>query len=123
MGDSSNGAPLSARHERAEIDRLPLRTVIAACAFVAAGATSSADPALPVYGYVFTPPATAVQTPRILKIELNSDHLSPHGPIAIRVSTTPDVTSVVTGHGAISANSRGSHPASSRASRRCRGYT
>jgi hypothetical protein len=80
-----------------------LRPVVTACAFVAAGATSWADPTPPpVYAYVVTPPAPAVQTPRILKIELNSDHLTAHGPIAIRVSTTPDVTSVVTGHGAIS---------------------
>jgi hypothetical protein len=82
--------------------RLVLRPVLTALAFVATGATAPADPALPVYGYVFTPPAMAVQTPRILKVELNSDHLNAHGPIAIRVSTTPDVTTVVSGHGRMS---------------------
>jgi hypothetical protein len=38
-------------------------------------------------------------SPRIIKVELNSDHLRAGGPIAIRVTTTPDVIQVVTGHG------------------------
>jgi hypothetical protein len=35
----------------------------------------------------------------IRKVELNSDHLQAGGPIAIRVTTTPDVIQVVTGNG------------------------
>jgi hypothetical protein len=34
-----------------------------------------------------------------LKVELNSDQLKANGPIAIRVSTTADVVTVVTGNG------------------------
>jgi hypothetical protein len=52
----------------------------------------------PTYGYVFLPPATS-GTPRIRKVELNSDELHAGGTIAIRVTTTPDVVAVVTGSG------------------------
>jgi hypothetical protein len=61
-------------------------------------------PALPAfaddatYGYVFLPPPTA-GSPRIRKVELNSDELHAGGTIAIRVTTTPDVVAVVTGNG------------------------
>ncbi len=51
------------------------------------------------YGFAFTPPAPATGPPEILKIELNSDDLRAGGPIAIRVTTAPDVTTVVTGNG------------------------
>jgi hypothetical protein len=52
----------------------------------------------PTYAYTFSP-AVATGSPRIIKVELNSDHLHAGEPIAIRVTTTPDVTEVVTGHG------------------------
>jgi hypothetical protein len=51
------------------------------------------------YGFTFTPPAPVGGPAEILKIELNSDDLSAGGPIAIRVTTAPDVTQVVTGNG------------------------
>jgi hypothetical protein len=63
-----------------------------------------AAPAVPAfadsvaYGYVFLPPPTP-GSPRIRKVELNSDELHAGGTIAIRVTTTPDVVSVVTGNG------------------------
>jgi len=50
------------------------------------------------YGFVFLPPPTA-GTPRIRKVELNSDELHSGGTIAIRVTTSPDVVAVVTGSG------------------------
>jgi len=53
----------------------------------------------PTYGYVFTPSAPATGTPQILKVELNSSDLRAGGPIAIRVTTSPDVVKVVTGNG------------------------
>jgi hypothetical protein len=53
----------------------------------------------PTYGFSFAPPAPASGTAEILKIELNSDDLHAGGPIAIRVTTMPDVTQVVTGNG------------------------
>jgi hypothetical protein len=52
----------------------------------------------PIYTYTFTPPSVQ-GSPKISKIELNSDHLQAGGPIAIRVTTTPDVVQVVTGNG------------------------
>jgi hypothetical protein len=51
------------------------------------------------YGYTYTPPAPTPATPRIKKVELNSDELEAGGTIAIRVTTTADVVSVVTGSG------------------------
>lgn len=53
----------------------------------------------PAYAFSFAPPTPASGTAEILKIELNSDNLHAGGPIAIRVTTTPDVTQVVTGNG------------------------
>src|SRR5579871_5654709 len=71
-------------------------------ALAAAGIAFSLAPAAradaPAYGYTFTPEATT-GTPRILKVELNSDALKAGGPIAIRVTTTTDVTQVTTGNG------------------------
>jgi hypothetical protein len=61
-------------------------------------AIAAAQTPRPTYDFVLIPPPTT-GTPRILKVQLNSDHLSAHGPIAIRVSTTRDVVSVVTGRG------------------------
>jgi hypothetical protein len=73
----------------------------AAPAFAQTTPASDATPI--VYGYTFTPPATspetATGTPRFISIELNSDHLRAGGPIAIRVTTTPDVVKVTTGNG------------------------
>jgi hypothetical protein len=61
--------------------------------------TAPAQAPAPAYGYVFTPPAPATGSPQILKVELNSAVLRAGGPIAIRVTTTPDVARVVTGSG------------------------
>jgi hypothetical protein len=62
----------------------------------AASAAQTTPP--PTYTYTFTP-ASAQGSPKIRKVELNSDHLQAGGPIAIRVTTTPDVVQVVTGNG------------------------
>ena len=75
-----------------------------ASAFAQTPASSPSQAPVPdatpiVYGYTFTPPAPSAGTPRFLSIELNSDHLKAGGPIAIRVSTTPDVVKVTTGNG------------------------
>ena len=81
--------------------RTPLRSMyFAVCsAWVLAPAASSAQTTPPpTYAYTFTPAATQ-SSPRISKVELNSDHLQAGGPIAIRVTTTPDVIQVVTGNG------------------------
>jgi len=51
------------------------------------------------YGYTFTPPEPTPATPRIKKVELNSDELAAGGTIAIRVTTSADVVSVITGSG------------------------
>jgi hypothetical protein len=51
------------------------------------------------YGYSYVPPEPSPATPRIKKVELNSEELEAGGTIAIRVTTTPDVVSVVTGSG------------------------
>jgi len=61
-------------------------------------APGAAQPAADEYGYAFTPPASKAH-PRILKVELNSDHLKAGGPIDIRVTTTRDVVKVTTGNG------------------------
>jgi hypothetical protein len=65
------------------------------CALAPAASVAQATPQ-PTYAYTFTPAAVA-GSPRINKVELNSDHLQAGGPIAIRVTTTPDVVKVVTG--------------------------
>jgi hypothetical protein len=59
-------------------------------------ASAAQTPPPRTYGYSFIPPA-AEGSPRITKVELNSDHLRAGGPIAIRVTATPDVIQVVTG--------------------------
>src|SRR5271163_1006923 len=86
--------------------RLPTLTLalVALSALPAlAQATAPPTPAAPAtppkYGYTFTPPSPGTGTPQILKVELNSDHLHAGGPIAIRVTTTPDVVKVTTGNG------------------------
>ncbi len=72
---------------------------LAAICAIGTASRSGADPAsTPVYGYTYTPPA-ATGSPRILKIELNSTHLHADGQFDIRVTTTTDVTRVVTGNG------------------------
>ena len=63
-----------------------------------APSVARADTTAPTYGYVYTPPATTV-TPKIVKVELNSDHLQAGGPIDLRVTTSKDVVKVVVGHG------------------------
>jgi hypothetical protein len=68
-----------------------------ACALAPAASIGQTTPP-PTYAYTFTPPV-AEGSPRINKVELNSDHLQAGGPIAIRVTTTPDVIQVVTGNG------------------------
>jgi hypothetical protein len=81
--------------------RAPLRRMHFAFCFacVLAPAAPSAQTPLPIiYAYTFTP-AAAQSSPKIGKVELNSDHLRAGGPIAIRVTTTPDVIQVVTGNG------------------------
>ncbi len=80
-------------------DRALVRSTLFAlsCARVLAPAASAAQTTPPpTYTYTFTP-AAAEGSPRINKVELNSDHLQAGGPIAIRVTTTPDVIQVVTG--------------------------
>src|SRR5215472_17283798 len=77
--------------------RLP-RILLAAGWFALAPIGSSAETATLVYGYVVTPPPAAA-SPRILRVELNSDHLRAGGPIDLRVSTSPDVVSVCVGSG------------------------
>ncbi|HMD01607.1 MAG TPA: hypothetical protein VKG44_01460 [Candidatus Baltobacteraceae bacterium] len=73
---------------------------LARAAFLALAATLPANAqTATVYGYTWSPAAPATTSPAILKVELNSDHLQAGGPIAIRVSTTPDVVKVVTGNG------------------------
>jgi hypothetical protein len=67
--------------------------------FVSSVAPAFAQDDAPTYGFSFVPPAPASGTNKILKIQLNSDDLHAGGPIAIRVTTTPDVTQVVTGNG------------------------
>lgn len=62
------------------------------------GAVSDAQVTTPTYGYVSVP--TVPQSdPSIFKVELNSNRLQAGGPIAIRVTTTPDVVAVETGNG------------------------
>jgi hypothetical protein len=68
-----------------------------ACLLAPAAPSAQTTPP-PTYAYTFTP-ALAQGSPRISKVELNSDHLQAGGPIAIRVTTTPDVIQVVTGNG------------------------
>jgi hypothetical protein len=63
------------------------------------GDVALAQPAPVAYGFAFTPPAPVTGPAEILKIELNSDDLRAGGPIAIRVTTLPDVTQVMTGNG------------------------
>jgi hypothetical protein len=81
--------------------RALVRSILfASCSgYVFASAASAAQTTRPpTYAYTFKP--AAVQgSPRISKVELNSDHLQAGGPIAIRVTTTPDVIQVVTGNG------------------------
>jgi hypothetical protein len=72
-----------------------LFALYSACA-LAPAASVAQTPTPATYAYTFTPPA-ADGSPRINKVELNSDHLQAGGPIAIRVTTTPDVVQVVTG--------------------------
>jgi hypothetical protein len=67
------------------------------CVLAPPASASQTEPS-PTYAYTFTP-ALAQGSPRISKVELNSDHLQAGGPIAIRVTTTPDVIQVVTGNG------------------------
>ncbi len=86
---------------------LPLQALaLVALSTLPALAQTAAPPAAPVppptppnYAYTFTPPSQGAGTPQILKVELNSDHLHAGGPIAIRVTTTPDVVKVTTGNG------------------------
>lgn len=65
-------------------------------------ATPSAFPsptATPVYKYRVKPspnPSAASDGPAILEVDLNDKQLTPHGKIAIRVLTSPDVVKVVT---------------------------
>jgi hypothetical protein len=85
-------------HARRTETAAAFATFVAVCA-LATASRSGADPAAaPVYGYTYTPPA-ATGSPRILKIELNSTHLHAGGQFDIRVTTTTDVTRVVTGNG------------------------
>jgi hypothetical protein len=53
----------------------------------------------PNYKYRFTPapnPAAASGSPEILEVDLNDKQLTPHGKIAMRVLTSPDVVKVIT---------------------------
>ncbi|MGD0474982.1 MAG: hypothetical protein ABSB70_17460 [Candidatus Velthaea sp.] len=80
---------------------MPLRSAHLALSFAAALAPTASwaqTTPPPIYAYAFTPTETR-SSPRISKVELNSDHLQAGGPIAIRVTTTPDVIRVVTGNG------------------------
>jgi hypothetical protein len=72
-----------------------LLVLYSGCALAPAASAAQTTPP-PTYAYTFTPP-TAEGSPRIAKVELNSDHLQAGGPIEIRVTTTPDVIQVVTG--------------------------
>jgi hypothetical protein len=71
---------------------------VIAAIFRVVGPVAAQDGA-PIYGFSFTPPPPVTGPSEILKIELNSDDLHAGGPIAIRVTTTPDVTQVMTGNG------------------------
>jgi len=75
-----------------------MRTIVAGLLAVLLPLAAAANGTAPVYTYTWVPPAS-VGSPRILKVELNSDHLRAGGPIAIRVTTSPDVVQVVTGKG------------------------
>ncbi len=60
---------------------------------------SPAPTATPVYKYRVVPspkPSAASDDPAILEIDLNDEKLTPHGKIAMRVLTTPNVVKVVT---------------------------
>lgn len=53
----------------------------------------------PNYKYRFTPPpnpGAESGSPQILEIDLNDKQLTPHGKIAMRVLTSPDVVKVIT---------------------------
>lgn len=55
--------------------------------------------ATPVYKYRVVPspnPSAASDAPAILEVDLNDKQLTPHGKIAIRVLTTPNVVKVIT---------------------------
>src|SRR5271166_2718364 len=68
------------------------------CAVLLLSFAALTPAAAPAYEYTFTPPPQT-GTPRILEVQLNSDHLHGGGPIDIRVTTTPDVVKVTTGNG------------------------
>jgi len=74
------------------------RTIIAALLAALIPLMAAAEGTATAYTYTWTPPASG-GSPSILKVELNSSHLRAGGPIAIRVTTSPDVVQVVTGKG------------------------
>jgi hypothetical protein len=75
-----------------------MRTIAAALLAVLMPLAAAANETAPVYTYTWVPPES-VGSPRILKVELNSDRLRAGGPIAIRVTTSRNVVQVVTGKG------------------------
>jgi hypothetical protein len=82
-----------------DVARNPFWVFFQAVLLLGSGTFALAQGEAVTYGYSFVPPAPATGAPEILKIELNSDDLRAGGPIAIRVTTAPDVTEVVTGNG------------------------
>jgi hypothetical protein len=89
--------------------RLLALSAVASCLWMGSGTVFAQDSKVD-YGFKFVPPASGQSTPRIRLIELNSDRLHAHGPIAIRVSTTLDVVSVRVGRKALSGTLRQTAP-------------
>jgi hypothetical protein len=83
----------------ARLSNWSLRLGLALALSIPIALPAASQEAAPVYGFTFTPEPPAAATPRILKIELNDNHLQAGQPIAILVLTTPDVTRVTTGNG------------------------
>ena len=75
-----------------------MRAAVLAFLMVLIPAAAPAQTPAPVYGFTWIAPSTG-GTPQIIRVELNSNHLRAGGPIAIRVTTSPDVVKVFVGNG------------------------